>query len=108
MLSPNDEFAGYEIWDKSSLNGTEAKKPEMLQWEYAREALKNGLMLGKKLGVNPYKFGMVGSTDSQTSLSTAEEDNFFGKHSGVEPEPHRWEHVPDGRFTGDRKLSIVT
>ncbi len=108
MLSPNDEFAGYEIWDKSNLNGTEAKKPEMLQWEYAREALKNGLMLGKKLGVNPYKFGMVGSTDSQTSLSTAEEDNFFGKHSGVEPEPHRWEHVPDGRFTGDRKLSIVT
>ena len=42
MLSPNDEFAGYEIWDKSNLNGTEAKKPEMLQWEYAREALKNG------------------------------------------------------------------
>ena len=68
MLSPNDEFAGYEIWDKSNLNGTEAKKPEMLQWEYAREALKNGLMLGKKLGVNLYKFGMVGSTDSQTSL----------------------------------------
>ena len=58
MLSPNDEFAGYEIWDKSNLNGTEAKKPEMLQWEYAREALKNGLMLGKKLGVNPYKFGI--------------------------------------------------
>ena len=85
MLSPNDEFAGYEIWDKSNLNGTEAKKPEMLQWEYAREALKTGLMLGKKLGVNPYKFGMVGSTDSHTSLSTAEEDNFFGKHSGVEP-----------------------
>ena len=57
------------------------------------EALKTGLVLGKKLGVNPYKFGMVGSTDFHTSLSTAEEDNFFGKHSGVEPEPHRWEHV---------------
>jgi hypothetical protein len=103
MLSPNDEFAGYELWDKSNLNGTEAKKPEMLQWEYAREALKNGLVLGKKLGVNPYKFGMVGSTDSHTSMSTAEEDNFFGKHSGVEPEPHRWEHVvieaPDPKFT---------
>ena len=102
MLSPNDEFAGYETWDRSNLNGTEAKKPEMIQWEYAREALKTGLMLGKKLGVNPYKFGMVGSTDSHTSLSTAEEDNFFGKHSGVEPEPHRWEHIvieaPDPKF----------
>ena len=59
----------------------------MLQYEYAREALKNGLKLEAELGVNPFKFGLVGSTDSHTSLSTAEEDNFFGKHSGVEPEP---------------------
>ena len=88
LLSPNDEFANYETWDKSNLNGTEIKKPEMLQWEYAREALKTGLQLEQKLGVNPYKFGMVGSTDSHTSLSTAQEDNFFGKHSGVEPGPH--------------------
>lgn len=65
----------------------------MLKYEYAREALKTGLKLEASLGVNPYKFGFVGSTDSHTSLSTAEEDNFFGKHSGVEPEPHRWEHV---------------
>jgi hypothetical protein len=64
----------------------------MLKYEYAREALKTGLALEAELGVNPYKFGMVGSTDSHTSLSTAEEENFCGKHSGVEPEPHRWEH----------------
>ena len=74
----------------------------MLKYEYAREALKTGLALQAKLGVNPYKFGLIGSTDSHTSLSTAEEDNFFGKHSGVEPEPHRWEHVvidsPDPKF----------
>ena len=103
MLSPNDEFADYEKWDKSNLNGTEAKKPEMLQWEYSREALKTGLKLGQKLGINPYKFGMVGSTDAHTGLTAVEEDNFFGKHSGVEPEPHRWEHVviaaPDPKFT---------
>jgi hypothetical protein len=102
MLSPNDELAGYEVWDRSNLNGTEAKKPEMLKFEYAREALKTGLQLEQALGINPYKFGMVGSTDSHTSFSTAEEDNFFGKHSGVEPEPHRWEHVvidsPDPKF----------
>ena len=103
FLSPADEFAGYEVWDKSNLNGTEAKTPDMLKYEYAREALKTGLKLESELGVNPYKFGFVGSTDSHTSLSTAEEDNFFGKHSGVEPEPHRWEHVviesPDPAFT---------
>ncbi len=103
FLSPNDEFADYETWDKSNLNGTEAKTDDMFQWEYAREALKTGLKLDKALGVNPYKFGMVGSTDSHTSFTAVEEENFFGKHSGVEPEPHRWEHVvieaPDPKFT---------
>jgi hypothetical protein len=88
-LSPNDEFAGYDtLWDKANL-GPVPKKPEMFQYEYAREALKAGLKLEQKLGVNPYKFGMVGSTDSHTGLATAEEDNFFGKHSGKEPKPER-------------------
>jgi hypothetical protein len=93
LLSPNDEFADYETWDRSNLDGTEVKKREMLQWEYARSALKTGLLLEKRLGVNPYKFGMVGSTDAHTALSAVEEENFFGKHSGVEPEPYRWKHV---------------
>ena len=93
FLSPDDEFADYETWDRSNLDGTEVKTKDMLQWEYAREALKTGLMLDKQLGVNPYKFGMIGSTDSHTALTAVEENNFFGKHSGVEPEPHRWEHI---------------
>ncbi|MHC4440302.1 MAG: DUF3604 domain-containing protein, partial [Planctomycetota bacterium] len=85
FLSPTDEFAGYDVlWDKGNL-GPVPKKDEMLQYEYAREALKNGLKLEQKLGTNPYKFGMVGSTDSHTALATAEEENFFGKHSGKEP-----------------------
>ena len=88
-LSPNDEFADYEQWDKGNLNLTVAKTKDMLQYEYAREALKNGLKLEKKLGTNPYKFGLLGSTDSHTSLATAEEENFFGKHSGEEPEADR-------------------
>lgn len=92
FLSPNDEFSDYETWDKSNL-GPNLKKDEMLQYEYAREALKNGLKLETTLGTNPYKFGMVGSTDSHTSLATSEEENFFGKHSGVEPGAERWEHL---------------
>ena len=103
MLSPTDEFADYETWDRANLTGTEAKTPDMLQYEYAREALKNGLVLQRRIGVNPFKFGIVGSTFSHTSMSTADEENFFGKHSGVEPEAHRWQHVvietPDPDFT---------
>jgi hypothetical protein len=64
----------------------------MLAGEYAREALKRGLVLEERLGTNPYKFGMIGSTDSHTSLATAQEDNFFGKHSGAEPSPERMSH----------------
>ncbi len=104
-LSPNDEFAGYEIWDRSNLNGTELKKPEMLRWEYAREALKTGLMLEQKLGINPFKFGLVAGTDAHTALTAVEEENFFGKHSGVEPEPNRWKHVVIG--APDPKLTVM-
>jgi uncharacterized protein DUF3604 len=97
FLSPNDEFANFERWDKGNLALSAPKKPEMFEYEYARSALQLGLLLEQKLGVNPYKFGMVGSTDSHTSLSTADDDNFFGKHSGTEPNPHRWNH-PVGCF----------
>lgn len=103
MLSPNDEFADYETWDEGNLTLSVAKKPKMLQFEYARSALKNGLMLEQKLGVNPYKFGMVGSTDSHTALATAEEENFFGKHAGKEPKPGRWSGVV-GEFEGKKIL----
>jgi hypothetical protein len=64
----------------------------MLAGEYAREALKRGLAIETKLGTNPYRFGMIGSTDSHTSLATAQENNFFGKHSGAEPSPRRMSH----------------
>ena len=92
FLSPNDEFANFETWDKGNLDLTEAKTPEMLEFEYARSALKNGLKLKEELGTNPYKFGMIGSTDSHTSLATAEEENFFGKTSSSEPSAGRAMH----------------
>jgi len=103
-LSPNDEFADYGTWDKGNLDLTELKTLDMLQREYAREALKNGLKLEEKFGTNPYKFGMVGSTDSHTGLATAQEDNFFGKHSGAEPNPKRVYHpmakIGDNEYPG--------
>jgi hypothetical protein len=91
-LSKNDEFADYGTWDQGNLDLTVPKEKDMLQYEYARSALMIGLRLENKLGTNPYKFGMIGSTDSHTALATAEEENFFGKHSGMEPEKARWKH----------------
>ena len=92
LLSPDDEFADYGTWDVGNLDLSEGKTDDMLAGEYAREALKNGLVLEKRLGTNPYKFGFAGATDSHTSLATAEENNFFGKHAGYEPSPERLTH----------------
>jgi hypothetical protein len=91
FLSPNDEFAGYGTagWDLGNLTMQAAKKPQDYAGEYIREALKRGLAIEAKTGVNPYKFGVIGSTDSHTGLATADENNFFGKHSGGEPNGKR-------------------
>ncbi len=87
-LAPSDEFADFEIWDKGNLNVV-PKEPGMIEREYAREALKNGLALKTEFGVNPFKFGLVGSTDDHTGVSSAEENNFFGKFPASEPSPER-------------------
>lgn len=89
FLSPNDEFADFERWDQGNLNLSEAKTPEMLPHEYARSGLKLGLELERKFGTNPYKFGMIGSTDAHTGLAAVEEDNFWGKVTPMEPNPER-------------------
>ena len=98
-LSPNDEFADYGTWDKGSF-GPEPKTPDMLPREYAREALKRGMQYEKKLGANPFKFGMIGSTDTHTSLATTEENNYFGKATPGEPsaDSERFEETITGFF----------
>ena len=97
FLSPNDEFADFGTWDKGNLNLSVLKTDDMLAGEYAREGLKRGLQLEAELGTNPFKFGMVGATDSHTALSTADDDNNFGKTSAMEPNPDRMTH-PFARF----------
>lgn len=92
-LSPEDEFADYETWGTANLTGTAAQTDDMLPGNYARSAVKRGMELQLEIGLNPFKQGFIGSTDSHTSLATAGENNFFGKHSAVEPGPERWEHV---------------
>ena len=91
VLSPTDEFADYETWNQ---RGWADRKPgpewaEEYKQEYARSGLKLGLQQQAKLGVNPFKFGMIGSTDSHTSLATSDDNNFWGKFSALEPNPDR-------------------
>jgi len=102
-LSPNDEFADFELWDKANLDGSVPKKKEMLEFEYARSAFKNGLKLEQLLGVNPYKFGLVGSSDAHTGLTAMEEDNFFGKTTPQEPSPERLTKA----FIHDEKTGVT-
>jgi hypothetical protein len=99
LLSPNDEFADYGTWDKGSF-GPQPKTEDMLPREYGREALKRGLEFEAKLGVNPFKFGVVGSTDTHTALATTQEDNYFGKATPAEPtaDPHRFNEIITGYF----------
>ena len=109
ILSPNDEFADYENWDRGNWNG-ELKKPEMLPHEYARSALKIGLQQEERLGVNPFKFGLIGATDSHTSLATTREENNFGKVSIMEPGPDRFAApiVPDPEGVGTATYEFET
>jgi hypothetical protein len=93
LLSPTDEFADYETWDQGNLDLSEKKTPDMLPHEYARSGLKLGLELEEKLGTNPYKFGMVGASDTHTGLTTPDNDNFFGKFAQYEPSPDRATHL---------------
>lgn len=92
FLSPDDAFADFETMDKGNISGKVAKTNEMLSKEYARGALKEGLKLEKDLGTNPYKVGMIGSTDNHTGIPTTREENNFSKASFVEPSPERAEH----------------
>jgi hypothetical protein len=101
-LSTTDEFAaGYELWDRGNLIMT-PKKPEMLQYEYLRQALENGLKVEQDLGANPFKYGMAAGTDAHNGLSADEENNFFGKFVSTEPRPDRWSE--DAMKFGERSI----
>ena len=100
-FSPNDEFADFGIagWDYGNLTLTdEPEKPEMHPYMYLHGGLLTGLSQGRKLGSNPFKFGFIGGTDVHNSLTSIEEDNFYGKQPFQEPAPKRWEHVSKQGF----------
>lgn len=108
LLSPEDEFADFGTWDVSNLDGSAPKTDDMLQYEYGRSALKIGLEIGKKIGVNPYQFGLSAATDSHTGLATARTDNYFGKYAKTEPKGGDSRHNYDVIPATDDALRIFT
>ncbi len=97
LLSPSDEFADFERY-RHLLDGGAL---EHVEGSYARSGLIRGMQLEAELGVNPYKFGMIGATDSHTALASAEEGNFLGKYAQDSiPENKSKETVP-GSFGWD-------
>jgi hypothetical protein len=108
FLSPDDEFADYGTWDKGDIAGLKPKQDWMLQYEYGRTALQVGMQQEQKLGANPYKFGMIGSTDAHTSLATTREENNWSKTPTMEPSPDRWEHVVIASLSGDDSLTTYS
>ena len=104
-LSPDDEFADYETWHSWGGPNTDNITFDE-EWfkrkrgDFTRPALKRGLALKAALGINPFKFGMIGSTDSHTSLAAAEEDNFWGKYSLYEPNTFRSLFQPEFAASG--------
>lgn len=97
FLSADDDFADYETWDRGDFAGV-PKTKDMLPAEYARSALLRGLTIEQRFGTNPYKMGLIGSTDAHTALAAVDEDNFWGKHSAeMEPGPTRWKDAVGGR-----------
>ena len=106
FLSPDDEFADFETWDKGNLNpfATLPKTNDMLQYEYARSALRIGLQEAAKTGANPFKFGMIGSTDAHTSLATGAENDYWGKASAIEPGANRTDGIFFPSQTGEEDL----
>ena len=116
LLSPTDEFADYETMgsftaapakgDKAAGEPKEQSKGPSAQQDpvalaaqsYIRSALKLGLGQEAQLGVNPFKFGMIGSTDSHNALTIANEANFWGSNGLSEPSPYRAERKQRRRF----------
>lgn len=76
-LSPNDEFADFEPYPFYIQN--DPPPYEAKPGDYVRTALMRGLAIEEKIGFNPYQFGLIGATDSHTSIASAEENNFWGK-----------------------------
>jgi len=78
LMAPNDEFSNFELWTKPVAGPGTVK---VLEGNYVRNAFSNGLLFEQELGVNPFKFGVVGGGDIHTSIVSHEEYAHTGEHN---------------------------
>lgn len=88
LLSVDDEFADWELWN-ARMSGKAVPPASQPAGSYTRDALKRGLELGRQLGVNPYRFGMIGASDSHNASSPVEENNYHGKLARLDGTPRQ-------------------
>ena len=96
LLSPNDEFAGFEIMEWYIGSPMPVTK---FDGGYVRKALKDGLELEKQTGANPYKFGLVGASDTHNAAGSYEEDNYLSKVGIQDATPQRRGSAPPDGMT---------
>ncbi len=107
-LSPEDEFADYETWDQANIGSQVVHRNDWFRFEYVRSALKLGLDIEAETGANPYRFGMIGSTDSHTVFATADERDYWGKMSNREPSRQRWQIKLADQESPPPGINVVT
>ena len=108
LVSPDDPFADYGTWDQWNITMSTRQAPWMQAHQYLRPALRLGLAIDAKVGVNPYRYGMIGSSDSHTALAAVEEHNFWGKQPVDEPGPTRVDRIwgsPDSGMPNTLQLA---
>ena len=103
-LSPNDEWADFEIMTVK-VASTELSQPS---GSYVREAYLNGLLLEETEGFNPFAFGIIGSSDSHVSAGSFEEDNYWGKVGLLDATPALRGSVPAASDEGDEDMFAAT
>ncbi len=84
LLSPNDEFANYEMFTGLLGLPPDSGRVDHIHGSFARQALKDGIAMQDTRGYNPYKFGMAGGSDSHNTGSPYRQDNFYGGHADAD------------------------